>query len=439
MAPAVAADFTLSDNTALTIAAGSTTSTGEVTITAVDNDVDAPDKSVTVSATAASTQVVTAPSSVTLTITDDEGPDGAALYVSNNCGSCHDSGVQSAPRLSDRSNWETRLGARMIAGLYASAIDGRGNMPARGGRGANVTDAELRAIVDYMVATATNNPPAVATALADQAAMVGTAFSFQFAEDAFSDADNDTLSYVAVQSDDSTLPAWLSFTESTRTFSGTPAATDVGTVSVKVTASDGNGGSVSDSFDIVVSADTTAPAFSSASVDGATLTLTFNEDLDTSGTAPATGAFTVSGTAETTSVTAVAFHDTDATKVALTLSPAVGHGESGITVGYTEPTGAGTHPLADAAGNKVETFSGQTVTNDTPDMTAPTLSTAAVDGATLTLTYDEALDTASEPASSAFTVKVGGTGVSLAASGAVDIDGKAVTLTLASAVLYGPG
>ena len=36
--------------TALTIAAGSTTSTGVVTVTAVDNVVDAPDKTVTVSA-----------------------------------------------------------------------------------------------------------------------------------------------------------------------------------------------------------------------------------------------------------------------------------------------------------------------------------------------------------------------------------------------------
>ena len=35
--------------TTLTIAAGSTVSTGTVTLTAVDNDVDAPDKTVTVS------------------------------------------------------------------------------------------------------------------------------------------------------------------------------------------------------------------------------------------------------------------------------------------------------------------------------------------------------------------------------------------------------
>ena len=42
------------------------------------------------------------------------------------------------------------------------------------------------------------------------------------------------------------LPTWLVFTDSARTFAGTPAVADTGTVSVKVTASDGNGGSDSD-------------------------------------------------------------------------------------------------------------------------------------------------------------------------------------------------
>ena len=73
--PAVANDYTLSTNTTLTIAAGATTSTGVVTITAVDNDVDALDKEVTVSATAENTQGITAPQNVTLTITDDDAPE----------------------------------------------------------------------------------------------------------------------------------------------------------------------------------------------------------------------------------------------------------------------------------------------------------------------------------------------------------------------------
>ena len=68
--PAVAGDFTLGGAT-LSFAADATASTGEVTIAAVDNDEDAPDKTVTVSGTV-SLEGVTAPPDATLTITDDD-------------------------------------------------------------------------------------------------------------------------------------------------------------------------------------------------------------------------------------------------------------------------------------------------------------------------------------------------------------------------------
>ena len=76
-----ASDFTLSATTTLTIAAGATTSTGAVTITAVDNKVDAPNKSVTVSATASGGEVAN-PANQTLTITDnDDAPNGINLFA----------------------------------------------------------------------------------------------------------------------------------------------------------------------------------------------------------------------------------------------------------------------------------------------------------------------------------------------------------------------
>ena len=56
--PAVAGDFTLAGAT-LSFAADATMSTGEVTITAVDNDVDAPDKMVTASPASAEAFTVT--------------------------------------------------------------------------------------------------------------------------------------------------------------------------------------------------------------------------------------------------------------------------------------------------------------------------------------------------------------------------------------------
>ena len=73
VSPALAGDFTLSTNKTLTIAAGSTDSAGAVTVTAVDNSVDAPDKTVTVSAAASGGNGVASPTGVTLTINDDEG------------------------------------------------------------------------------------------------------------------------------------------------------------------------------------------------------------------------------------------------------------------------------------------------------------------------------------------------------------------------------
>ena len=106
--------------------------------------------------------------------------------------------------------------------------------------------------------TTTNNPPTVANTIPDQTATVGTAFSYAFPDTTFTDTDTgDTLTYTATKADDTALPLWLAFAASTRTFSGTP--TDAGMVALKVTASDGNGGSVSDTFDITVAADTTPP------------------------------------------------------------------------------------------------------------------------------------------------------------------------------------
>ena len=72
VSPAAAGDFTLSTNKVLTIAAGQTASSGDVTITAVNNDVDAANKTVTVSGDASNILGATDPADLTLTITDDD-------------------------------------------------------------------------------------------------------------------------------------------------------------------------------------------------------------------------------------------------------------------------------------------------------------------------------------------------------------------------------
>ncbi len=79
--PVTEEDYALSPARMLTIAAGEFTSTGAVTITTADNAIDAPDKRVTVSGTAANKNGVTGPADQTLTITDDDEATGITLAV----------------------------------------------------------------------------------------------------------------------------------------------------------------------------------------------------------------------------------------------------------------------------------------------------------------------------------------------------------------------
>lgn len=66
------------------------------------------------------------------------------------CAFCHEKGIAGAPRLGDRVVWGPRLAQGMDA-LYASAIHGKGAMPARGGNPA-LADADIEAAVDYILA-----------------------------------------------------------------------------------------------------------------------------------------------------------------------------------------------------------------------------------------------------------------------------------------------
>ena len=161
------------------------------------------------------------------------------------------------------------------------------------------------------------------------------------------------------------------------------------------------------------------------STDGATVAITFSEELDTAHE-PANGDFNVQVAGSRRNVTDVAIAGAIVT---LTLASAVTAGQA-VTVAYTPPGNAGdTSRLQDAAGNEVAAITATTVTNrrGVTDSTAPTLSTATVDGSTLVLTYDEALDAAHEPPNSAFSARVGGFGRAVSN---VAIAGMTVTLTL---------
>ena len=85
---------------------------------------------------------------------------------------------------------------------------------------------------------------------------------FGLPEGSFIDVDaGDSLSYSATLVDGSALPSWLSFDATTQIFSGTPSESEIGTLSIQVTATDLLGLTVSDEFDVTVNIAEPAPIY----------------------------------------------------------------------------------------------------------------------------------------------------------------------------------
>ncbi len=73
---------------------------------------------------------------------------GAAIYEAA-CVACHSAGVAGAPKLGDKADWSARLD-KGYDKLYASALNGIGAMPAKGGN-ADLPEADLANAVAYMI------------------------------------------------------------------------------------------------------------------------------------------------------------------------------------------------------------------------------------------------------------------------------------------------
>jgi cytochrome c5 len=76
-------------------------------------------------------------------------PDGKKVYDAT-CMACHATGAAGAPKFGDKAAWAPRIKTGIDA-LHASALKGKGAMPAKGGNTA-LSDADVAAAVDYMVA-----------------------------------------------------------------------------------------------------------------------------------------------------------------------------------------------------------------------------------------------------------------------------------------------
>ena len=169
-----------------------------------------------------------------------------------------------------------------------------------------------------------------------------------------------------------------------------------------------------------------APTFSSAAINaiGDTLTVTMSKDLlTTDAGVPAKSAFAITGGTAAISTVSVS-----GKTVALTLSPKADEGDT-VTIAYTKPTGAGGKLQSETGAHLVASWTAESVTNGADGKPRPT--SAALNGATLAITFDRALDTGSVPAGTDFTIN--GSTVTVSS---VAVSGSTATLTLSAAVAH---
>ena len=151
------------------------------------------------------------------------------------------------------------------------------------------------------------------------------------------------------------------------------------------------------------------PVYLSGVVDGYTLTLTYDENLDRY-SQPDPSAYTVTVDRVEHEVSSVYVRQLDASDesdeftVELDLTTPVLAGQA-VILSYLPPL---EYPVQDLAGELAARLENVTITNSTgvPPSLVPGNDSAVVDGDMLTLTYNEPLDANSQPAPAAYTVTV---------------------------------
>lgn len=114
----------------------------------------APAAAATAAATAAMAALPPpAPAAPAATTTASAAPAGEGKSVyDTTCHVCHATGLAGSPKFGDKAAWAPRI-ATGVPALYNAALHGLNAMPPKGGNTA-LTDAQVKAAVDYMVAAA---------------------------------------------------------------------------------------------------------------------------------------------------------------------------------------------------------------------------------------------------------------------------------------------
>lgn len=122
--------------------------------------------------------------------------------------------------------------------------------------GAAVSDAFLITVIN------TNDAPVASEPIADQTALEDSVFSFVVPQQAFVDPDrDDVLFYAASLDGGAPLPGWLGFDALTRSFTGRPGNADVGSIRLRVSATDPESEFAASTFALTVVDVNDAPEF----------------------------------------------------------------------------------------------------------------------------------------------------------------------------------
>ena len=408
VSPAVSGDFSLSSNKTLTIGVGQSASTGTVTITANNNGVDAPNKTVMVTGTATNSEGLTGPSDVTLTIRDDDATPvittAALILVAENetvvatlLATDEDDRTEDLvwdiTGGVDQSEFTLTTGGELAfkaAKDYENPDDSDGDrdyaVRVRVSDGANPVEADFVVRLQDVDDTAptvskleiTSDPGTDRTYAAENEIRVTVTFSETVV------VTRTPRMRLRVGSRNRTAGYLRGSGAAALVFSYEVALGDEDTDGVSIAAGriDRNGGTIKDEADNDAVLDHEAvapqaghkvdgvrPAFLSAAVNAAALTLTYGEALD-EGSRPAPGDFTVQVDGSGRSVSGVSV---SGRVVTLTLASVVAHDET-VTVSYSP----GANPIRDVPGNDAEALSRKAVTNETPDTTSPTVSSVEI-------------------------------------------------------------
>jgi Ca2+-binding RTX toxin-like protein len=110
-----------------------------------------------------------------------------------------------------------------------------------------------------------NDTPVIVNQINNQTALEDRTFSFTIPSNTFTDPDSNLpLTYAAVLENGNPLPSWLTFDANTKTFSGTPINSNVGNLRITVSATDAQGATAKDTFDLNILNSNDAPTLANS-------------------------------------------------------------------------------------------------------------------------------------------------------------------------------